>query len=193
MPNPARLLPCAFAACLLCLDASADPGSTFRPGARVAGVTTQSAPMPTTNSSGRITDVQSSLRKVQKEGEARPDRQLPLNSPYSGPLIGTRIGEPIGTKPQIEQQPMKEESPAQQRFVEGLFGGDGGRADARQAIRRDSAGMKKAADQTKVGQAGIDPMLQELQGAQGEPQKPKSTVKPCNPGLDCGYSRVSPR
>lgn len=190
MPKPARLLPCAFAVCLLCLDASAEPGNTLRTGAKAVGITTQNAPTPTTLSNGRTADVQSGFRKIQ-EGEARPDRQLPLNAPYSGPVIGTRIGGPIGTERQIEQ-PMKEESPAGQRFVEGLFGADGGRADARQAIRRDSAGMKKASEQTKVGQAGFDSMLQELQGAQGEPQQPKSGVKPCKPGLDCGYSRLSP-
>jgi hypothetical protein len=166
MSQLARLLPCAVAACILCLDASAASG---------------------------IADPQSPVRKVRKDAEMRRDGPMGLGAPYSGPAIGTRIGQPLGSKQNLDQQPMKGGSLGSQRFFEGLAGSDGGRADVGQAIRAEAAESKKAADKLNAGQASNDQLLRELQGAQGTPKAPNSTVKPCKPDIDCGYSRVSPR
>lgn len=166
MSRLARLPPYAVAVCILCLDASA---------------------------ASSITDVPTPIRKVRKDAETRRDGPMGLGASHSGPAIGTRIGQPLGSKQNLDQQQMKEGSLGRQRFFDGLAGSDGGRADVGQAIRAEAAESKKSADKLKVGQAGNDQLLRELQGAQGAPETPNSTVKPCKPGIDCGHPHVSRR
>ena len=63
-------------------------------------------------------------------------------------------------------------------------------------MQRNADQMKKAADEVKAKQPGIDQQLGELQGAQkplGKQGKQKSTIKPCNSAPDCNVPRVSPR
>lgn len=161
---------------------------------------------------------QSSFRQTQKNKEAREEGSpTPFGTIVGGPLIGTRIGQPIGESPARERQrPESKDIDEQQAKIQRLqrdlqqreksnkrgdvdkFGrwmvGDDGGGDVDHALRKEAASAQKASDQLKARQSGIDQSMRELQGAQAPLGKPRlTTTRPCQPAPDCGAARIAPR
>lgn len=155
-----RFLAFAGAACMLCSAAWAEPRAPGS-GDRVKRTAAQGTATPANAGRVGVATHQSAARRDRRDLEAAPSRDRPLDS-LSGPLIGSRVGEPIG----------------------------GQMGDTAAAMKRAAAESKKADAAAKAQQGSIDQNLRELQAGQTRPP-PRSTTRPCK-SADCAPRRAMP-